>query len=178
MGVLFGPPCPSADRMVGMVTRMPALGMSRYILVGVGGDCLRRGSSRGAGMSAAGTWITWLVLARMDVAGCPCAWARAADSVSWRSSISSIWTRLVFGSTLLKTRNGRGVRRSGAGRSGWVCVICGRREGCRSSRRYAWYSMSMRCRVPWNPRAYWACAKWAASVMKVCEPSWFCTRVR
>ena len=97
MGVLFGPPCSSADRMVGMVTRVPALGMSRYILVGVGGDCLvRRGSSRGAGISAAGTWITWLVLAIMDVMGCPCAWARATDSVSWRSSVSSIWTRLVF----------------------------------------------------------------------------------
>ena len=29
MGVLFGPPCPSADRMVGMATRVPARGMSR-----------------------------------------------------------------------------------------------------------------------------------------------------
>jgi hypothetical protein len=91
-----------------MVTRVPALRMSRYILVGVGGDCLVRCvSSRGAGISEAGTRITWLVLAMMDVMGSLCDWARAADSVSWRCSVSNIKARLVFVSTLLKTRKGR-----------------------------------------------------------------------
>ena len=52
--------------------------------------------------------MTWLVSATIEVAGSSCAWARAADSVSCRCSVSSIWIRLVFGSTFLKTRKGRG----------------------------------------------------------------------
>ena len=91
MSVLFGPPCPSADRTVGMATRVSALGMRRYMLVGVGGVCLvRREPSLAAGISEAGTWITWLVLAMMDVMGSPCAWARDADSASSRCKVSSI----------------------------------------------------------------------------------------
>ena len=98
---------------------------------GVGGACRgRRWSGLGAGNSDAGTCMTWLVSARMDEAGRP-SWARArsADSVSCRCSVSSIRIRLVFGSTLRRTRKGRGVRLSGAGRSGWGCVICGRSRG-------------------------------------------------
>ena len=55
--------------MVGRVTRVPALGMRRYTLVGVGGACRgRRWSGLGAGTSDAGTCMTWLVSARMDEA--------------------------------------------------------------------------------------------------------------
>ena len=99
--------------------------------MGVGGACRgRRWSGLGAGNSDAGTCMTWLVSARMDEAGRP-SWARArsADSVSCRCSVSSIRIRLVFGSTLRRTRKGRGVRMTGARRSGWGCVICGRSRG-------------------------------------------------
>ena len=131
-------PCPRAERMVGRATKVPARGMRRYTLVGVGGLCLGRcWSGRGAGNNDAGTCMTWLVSARMDVTGRPWAFARSADSVSCRCSVSSIRTRLVSGSTLRRTRKGRGIRISGAGRSGWGCVICWRSEGWRSSIRYA-----------------------------------------
>ena len=87
--------------------------------MGADGACLGlRWSSRGAGNSDAGTCMTWLVSARMEDAGKPWALASSADSVSCRCRVSSMSTRLVSGSTLRRTRKGRGVRMSGAGRSG------------------------------------------------------------
>ena len=84
--------------------------------MGADGACLGlRWSRRGAGNSDAGTCMTWLVSARMDEAGRPWALASSAHSVSCRCRVSSMSTRLVSGSTLRRTRNGRG----------YVCPVLG-----------------------------------------------------
>ena len=84
--------------------------------MGADGACLGlRWSNRGAGNSDAGTCMTWLVSARMEDAGKPWALASSADSVSCRCRVSSMSTRLVSGSTLRRTRKGRG----------YVCPVLG-----------------------------------------------------
>ena len=116
----MGPPCPRADRMVGASTRVPARGIRRKEhVVGGSGWWGRRGLGRGGGRSAAGMAITWLVVVRMGMMCCCWAWARAVDSVSCLSSMSSMSGRVVLGCTLRRSRNGLGERKSGAGRSGW-----------------------------------------------------------
>ena len=148
MAVLLGPPCPRAERMVGASTRVPARGIRRKEHV-VGGDGWlgRQGLGLGGGRSTAGMAITWLVVARMGVMCCCWAWARAVDSVSCLSSMSSMSGRVVLGCTLRRSRNGLGSESQGPGgvvvglSSGGVGMGVG-------APVYAWYSISIRWRVP------------------------------